>query len=111
MRRWVPKSELGLEPRTVSTTHEGIKPKQRSRIIERAHGACELCHATNKPLHIGHLLSVAKGHELGLTDEQINSDDNLIAECEECNLGRSSASIPPWLVAGLLKSRSTNASH
>jgi 5-methylcytosine-specific restriction endonuclease McrA len=82
-----PKTETGRAPRTVQTTHEAIKPKQRARILERASSKCELCGAIDKPLHVGHMLSVEAGHAEGLSDDAINSDDNLAALCDECNLG------------------------
>jgi hypothetical protein len=107
--RWqynAPKVETGEARRSIQTTHAAIKPSQRIRIIERAHGRCELCGARSF-LHVGHIVSVQDGHSLGLTDAQINSDDNLIAECEECNLGHGKDSIPAWLVGAVLKARST----
>ena len=100
-----PKTETGRETRSVSTVHEGIKPKHRIRIIERAHGRCEYCNANDRPLHIGHALSVKDGFEAGLSDAQINHEDNLMALCEECNLGQGSSSTPTWLLASILKRR------
>ncbi len=97
-----PKTETGLSQRSVVTVHNGIKPKQRARIIMRAGGACELCHCTEKPIHAGHLLSVNDGFSAGLCDADLNSDDNLAAMCEECNLGLSSEPIPTRLFVALL---------
>jgi hypothetical protein len=108
-----PKTETGREARSVSTTHAAIKPKQRSRIIERANGRCERC---GKPaavsvtgLHVGHIVSVVDGHKHGLTDDTINSDENLLAECDECNLGHGKAALPMRLLIALLLTRTQSS--
>jgi hypothetical protein len=103
-----PKTETGRAPRTVTTIHNGIKAGQRARILLRASGSCELCHAANKPLHAGHLLSVNEGMKLGLTEAEINSDENLAAMCDECNLGLSDQPIPLRLLVAILKARIKN---
>lgn len=100
-----PKTETGRAVRSVTTVHNGIKPNQRARILERATGACELCHASNKPLHVGHLLSVDEGLKLGLTELEINHDENLSAMCDECNLGLSSRPVPLRLLMAMLRAR------
>lgn len=84
-----PKTETGRAPRTVSTVHNGIKPNQRARIIDRASNRCEFCGAPSSvsPLHVGHLVSVKDGFDLGLSDQEINHDENLAAMCDQCNLG------------------------
>ena len=69
--RFVGKAELGLVPRTVATTRAGITPGVRARILERATGKCEVCGATDRPIHVGHCLSVREATEQGLTDEEI----------------------------------------
>jgi hypothetical protein len=104
-----PKYETGRKARSVQTTHRNIKPKQRARIIERANRRCERC---GRPaefsvggLHVGHLMSVDAGHEYGLSDQEINHDENLIAECEECNLGHSSDCLPIRFYIAFLKKR------
>lgn len=110
--RWqynAPRTETGRAVRTVSTTHAGIKPKQRFRIIQRDGGKCRTCGRHSDGLHIGHVLSVKDGHECGFTDEQLNSDANLIAQCSECNLGQGRRSLPLWLAVGLLRSGITEA--
>ena len=105
---WVynaPRTETGQEQRSVTTVHNGIKPAQRCRIITRALGRCEICGATDKPLHAGHIVSVEDGLEYGLTNREINSDDNLAALCEECNLGMGRHSFSPTLYIVLLRRR------
>jgi 5-methylcytosine-specific restriction endonuclease McrA len=97
-----PRTETGKEVRTLQTIR-GIPPSQRSRILERAHGRCELCGSRND-LTIAHILSVKDGFDF-LTDVHLNSDDNLMALCAECNSGQGHHSMPPWLVAALLYQR------
>lgn len=100
-----PKTETGRAPRTVTTVHNGIKPNQRARILLRANGCCELCHAIDKPLHVGHLLSVNDGLKANLTEAEINDDENLSAMCDECNLGLSDRPVPLRLLMALLQAR------
>lgn len=88
-----PKAELGLARRSISTTHAAIKPKDRVRIIERSNGRCELCGRGDGIHHVGHMISVADGHADGLSDAEINSDENIAAMCEECNLGLGAQSV------------------
>ena len=107
-----PKSETGEAPRSVSRT--GLKPKQRYRIVERAGWRCELCNADLKDVgfHIDHLVSVADCREYGLSQEDIDSDDNLVAACEECNLGKGSRSVHPRVLMALaLKIARRNAKN
>ena len=99
-----PKTETGRAVRSVQTTHEAIKPKQRWRIIQRASSRCELCGARDN-LHVAHVLSVEAGHKQGLSDDILNSDENLIAACAECNLGMGSEPIPIRILIPLLKAR------
>jgi hypothetical protein len=75
-----PKTETGRAVRSVSTVHEAIKPKLRSRILERATGRCELCGAKGD-LHVGHIVSVEAGMRQGMTDREINSEENLCCMC------------------------------
>jgi hypothetical protein len=103
------KTETGRKARSVSTTHDAIKPKLRSKIIDRANRRCERC---GKPaeqaktgLHVGHVVSVADGHAYGLSDAEINSPENLIAECDECNLGHSSEPLPLRMYVAILTAR------
>jgi 5-methylcytosine-specific restriction endonuclease McrA len=102
-----PKTETGREARSVSSVHNGIKPKQRSRIIERATGRCELCGAKGN-LHVGHLVSVVYGVAKGLTDSEINSDENLAAMCDECNLGIGANPVPLRLAVAMVMARTRN---
>lgn len=106
-----PRVETGRAVRSVQTTHAAIKPNQRSRIIERANSRCERCGkhaaASETGLHVGHILSVKDGHLNDVSDDVINSDENLIAECDECNLGHGKGCLPVRFVVALLCTRST----
>jgi hypothetical protein len=90
-----PKTETGREVRTVTTVHNGIKPKQRARVLQAANGRCELCgkSADEATLHVGHIISVDEGMKAGFSDQEINDDDNLLSLCDECNLGIGSEPI------------------
>lgn len=108
-----PRTETGREQRSVTTIHNGVSPKQRARILLRDQFSCIVCHAHDRQLHVGHLLSVKTAfslHESGflakaLTDEQVNSDENLGSMCEECNLGIGKETIPLYLLMGIFLAR------
>ena len=81
-----PKAETGEAIRSLSSRPR-IKPKQKARILSRDGYACLCCHATDRPLVIGHLVSVHDGPGVGMTDADLNHDENLAPFCEECNAG------------------------
>lgn len=87
-----PKVELGEEQRRVRTRPE-IKPSLKARILNRDRNTCVVCHADDKPLHVGHMISVKDGREMGMTDDELYDEHNLAAMCEECNLGLSASPI------------------
>ena len=80
-------------------------PSQRTRVLVRDNGACVLCHRSDVPLDLGHLISVHDGHTLGLSDAELANDENLAAMCAACNSGISSESLPPRLLAAALWAR------
>jgi 5-methylcytosine-specific restriction endonuclease McrA len=92
-----PRTETGRRVRSINERPD-IKPKRRARILARDNFTCVGCHRSDRPLHIGHLLSVKQGRELGAADELLYSDENLAAMCEECNLGFGETSFPPRLL-------------
>jgi 5-methylcytosine-specific restriction endonuclease McrA len=98
-----PRVETGRAPRTVTTVHNGIKPAQRARVLERD-GRCVLC-GRRDDLHVGHLIPVARGLETGLTEVELNDDENLAAMCDECNLGLGARPLALWVVAPILRLR------
>jgi hypothetical protein len=104
-----PRVETGKAVRSTTTVHNGIKARQRALIIVRANARCELCgHQATKPseeLHVGHLLSVKDGIEAGLTEKDLNADDNLCCQCAQCNLGLGSETVPLKLAVGILMAR------
>jgi 5-methylcytosine-specific restriction endonuclease McrA len=105
-----PKTLTGRKKRTLATTHAAITPKVRTRIIERANGLCETCGSPSL-LTVGHVVSVADGHANGLTDEIINSDENLICQCGECNSGTGKRTIPLQMYVRILLARSGNGTN
>ena len=110
----VSKAELG-EPKRSATLRGTIKPGQRSRIIQRAKLRCECCgrpaSATGVGLHIGHVVGIEEGTQAGVSAEVLNSDENLIAECEECNLGHGRAPLPMSVFIAILMARKVGIPH
>lgn len=103
-----PKSETGKPQRHIKT-RDVIPPKQRARIlIVRANGRCEICgasHSGNEPLHVGHLISIKNGRKMGLSEEDLNSDENLAAMCAACNAGLGTDTVPLRLMVRILMTR------
>lgn len=104
-----PKTETGREVRSTQTTHAGIKQKTRARIIARANGRCEFC---GKPgsdcatgLHVEHLIPVVYGLNAGLSDAELNHEENLAAFCDECNLGKGFEPVPLRFAVTLFRAR------
>lgn len=104
--RWIGKAELGLSQRSVST-RKGIKAAQRSRIMQRDSYRCQTCGRAQPEviLNVGHIISVHDGKDLGLADREINDDENLLTQCEECNLGLGKQTMPIRFVANVLMAR------
>jgi 5-methylcytosine-specific restriction endonuclease McrA len=102
-----PRTETGRAARSVSTVHSAVRPKQRARILLRSNGRCELCgrRAADGALHVGHILSVQAGLAGGLTEVELNDDENLVALCEECNLGIGAQPMPLRFVVRVLMER------
>lgn len=101
-----PKSETGRDPRSVKTTRVEISTGQRWRIIERANRTCELCNKKDCNLHVDHALSIDAAKSQGISESIYNSDENLIAMCEECNLGKKNIALPIRILIGILMARS-----
>ncbi len=99
-----PKMETGRKPRTVAGVHAGITATQRARIITRATGRCEMC-GSRENLHVGHILSVDTGLKLGMTELQLNDDENLSAMCEACNLGVGKEPVSARLLMAIVLAR------
>jgi 5-methylcytosine-specific restriction endonuclease McrA len=96
--RWVynaPRTETGERQRSLTTIHGGVKPKVRAAILLRSNGRCEICGAdlAETDWHVGHLVSVKDGLAEGLTDAEVNHQENLCALCAECNSGIGDQSV------------------
>ena len=101
-----PRTETGRAVRSVSTIHAAVRPKQRARIILRAGAKCETCGAAGRDgLHVGHIVSVEVGLNFGLSDDEINDDENLLALCAECNLGFGAEPMPLRVAISVLRAR------
>lgn len=101
-----PRAETGQSTRHVRT-RQTISPSLRTTIFLRANNRCELCGRSGdeKALHVGHLLSVKDGLQLGLTEEELTVEENLAAMCDECNLGLGALSVPLQVVYRILITR------
>ncbi len=103
-----PRVETGKATRTVAK-RPGINPKMRARIlVVRANGKCEICGSAGTerdPLHVGHLISRENAFRLGMTESEIDSEENLCAMCAECNLGLGHETVPARLLARVVMVR------
>lgn len=100
-----PRTETGRTVRSVTTVHNAIKPKQRARVLGRDGNRCQWCKRDDRPLHVGHIVSVEAGLAFGLSDEEINDDENLVAQCDECNLGLGAEPIPLRCAIAIVRAR------
>lgn len=102
-----PRTETGRRVRSHETVHGGVKPKQRSRILDRAGCRCERCGASGAGvvLHVGHIISVDYGLRFGLADAELNHDENLMCLCEACNLGMGPEPMPLRVAIAVLRAR------
>lgn len=100
-----PRTETGREQRSSTTVHAAIKPQKRTRVLERDGHQCVLCRAIDRPMHVGHIVSVEAGLAVGLSDAEINDEENLIVQCEECNLGQGSQPISLSVAIRILRAR------
>jgi 5-methylcytosine-specific restriction endonuclease McrA len=105
-----PRSETGKPVVHLGTRHN-VSPSQRNRILARDSHRCVLCGANGEStgLHIGHLISVHESGELGLSDRELQSDENLATFCATCNLGLGKNSVSARLIAALVHRRSQTA--
>lgn len=89
-----PKAERGLAPEPVRS--DGVGPRLRYEIAERAGFRCELCGADNAThlMHVGHLISERDVRRYGLPLELADHPDNLAWLCDACNLGMGARSLP-----------------
>jgi 5-methylcytosine-specific restriction endonuclease McrA len=69
--------------------------------MERDCYTCQVCGASPAG-HVGHLVSVKDASTFDMADI-VNDDVNLIAQCDECNLGQGSLSYAPSFIARVVK--------
>jgi 5-methylcytosine-specific restriction endonuclease McrA len=101
-----PRTESGNPQRSVRSG--ATIPSKRYDIFSRDGWRCVICgrsKANDVILHIDHAVGVKAGLELGLTEEELNSDENLITLCEECNLGKGQKPIELRLLVAVMKRR------
>lgn len=99
-----PRVETGRAVRSVTSVHDAIKPKQRARVLMRAAAKCEVC-GDRGNLHVGHIVSVSVGLNFGLTEVELNDDENLMCLCERCNLGQGAEPMSLRLAITVLRAR------
>lgn len=62
-------------------------------------------------LNVGHIISRDVGLRIGMTEDEVDDDENLAAMCEECNSGLSEEPIPlptaVWIVRARIAWRNT----
>lgn len=103
-----PKSETGEAVRPVGK-REALPPSQRRRILERAGFACEFCGQSAAMhgvlLQVDHLIPANEREALGMSAEEIESDDNLFCACEACNLGKGDWLLSPRVILAMIRRR------
>lgn len=102
-----PKSDTGEGTRSVRS-RESRRPSDRARVLLRDGYRCVLCGRTQTDginIQEGHIVSVDAGKRIGLTDDELNDDENLAAMCEECNLGIGKQPLPLRTAIAILRAR------
>jgi 5-methylcytosine-specific restriction endonuclease McrA len=99
-----PRSETGRPVRNIKT-RDGIDPSLRARILIRDGNRCVICRAEDTILHVGHIVSLKHGAPSGLTDDELNDEENLAAMCEACNLGLGPQPLPLRTAIAILRAR------
>lgn len=97
-----PRHETGKKVRSINERPD-IKPSRRRQLLERDNHTCISCHRNDRPLTIGHLLSVKQGRQMDVPDDLLFSDENLAVMCEECNSGYSFNSVGARLMYQMIR--------
>jgi hypothetical protein len=85
-----------------------IKASVRAAVAWRARNVCESCRAAARddaPLEVGHIVSLEDGIGLGVSEAMLNSPENLIFECRDCNRGHGGQTVPLWVALAILRAR------
>ncbi len=94
----VPHVAAGVKPNTPEN-RPGLSASRRARILDRDGGRCALCGRAGQKLHVSHVVSRRDALEVGfdaaIVDRLIDSDDNLAAFCQDCNLGLGKSTVSP----------------
>lgn len=107
-----PKDASGLPRR--SLRRDGATPGVRARVLERAARRCEWCGSPESEqdvLHVAHFVSVADGRDAGLSDDLINSEENLFGACEACNVGAGRRTAHVRMFVAILRARHAAKLH
>jgi hypothetical protein len=99
-----PRKETG-KPQLHVPMREKISPALRAEVLTRASCACEICHRANLPLSVGHLLSIDAGKAAGMSESELNSEENLAAMCDACNLGIGKQPVPLRIMIAIITTR------
>lgn len=89
-----------------------LRRRDRIEVLFRAGRACEICgerQELGRRIEVGHFVSLSDGKLLGLPEPWLNSRENLLAECDECNREHGDETIPLRLAVAILLARSRRA--
>ena len=103
-----PKIDTGDKPVNSATVHASISSQKKAAVLERDGYRCVLCGMAagdGAILHVGHILSVSDGIRFEVETAIINHPDNLMTNCQSCNISIGSRSVAPRLFAHLLHVR------
>ncbi len=81
-----------------------LPPRDRVHILLRDNCRCVICRRKRR-LEVGHLISVAAGRRVGLSEAELYSSENLAAMCRKCNRGLGADCPPVPFLVGLLRAR------
>lgn len=96
-----PRHETGKAVRTV-TSRAGIKPKVRHAVLTRCGHRCVEC-GSDGPLHVDHLIPIDAVERYGVDADIVADELNLIALCDECNLGKGHQLPDVLLIAKVIR--------
>ena len=85
-----PKAESGTPTRS-TRSRPNLKPSARYEVLARDAFKCVLCgrDGDSSILHVDHMIPMNAAEEDKELRAMLNSEENLVTLCEECNLGKS----------------------